>query len=115
MATSGETKVSGKCHIKIVFKPIIFFVKGWLYKWTNFLLGYQKRWFVLSNGELVYFRSQEEIPNTCRGTIALQGAYIQSKDRFKFIVTNEDGTETFNLRASSGTRRIKTNSIVLLY
>jgi hypothetical protein len=32
-------------------------MKGWLYKWTNYLKGYQKRWFVLSNGLLSYYRS----------------------------------------------------------
>lgn len=30
--------------------------KGWLYKWTNYLKGYQKRWFVLQNGLLSYYR-----------------------------------------------------------
>jgi len=30
--------------------------KGWLYKWTNYLRGYQKRWFVLQNGLLSYYR-----------------------------------------------------------
>lgn len=29
---------------------------GWLLKWTNYLKGYQKRWFVLSNGVLSYYR-----------------------------------------------------------
>ncbi|CAB1318420.1 unnamed protein product [Coregonus sp. 'balchen'] len=29
--------------------------KGWLYKWTNYLKGYQRRWFVLSNGLLSYY------------------------------------------------------------
>ncbi|KAF0772287.1 oxysterol-binding protein 1 [Aphis craccivora] len=27
-------------------------MKGWLFKWTNYIKGYQKRWFVLSNGIL---------------------------------------------------------------
>lgn len=31
-------------------------LKGWLSKWTNYLKGYQKRWFVLSNGTLSYYR-----------------------------------------------------------
>ncbi len=31
-------------------------MKGWLQKWTNYLKGYQKRWFVLSNGTLSYYR-----------------------------------------------------------
>uniref|UniRef100_A0ACB8FXT3 Uncharacterized protein n=1 Tax=Sphaerodactylus townsendi TaxID=933632 RepID=A0ACB8FXT3_9SAUR len=29
--------------------------KGWLFKWTNYLKGYQRRWFVLSNGLLSYY------------------------------------------------------------
>lgn len=40
--------------------------KGWLYKWTNYIKGYQKRWFVLSNGLLSYYRYQAEMSHTCR-------------------------------------------------
>lgn len=32
-------------------------MKGWLSKWTNYIKGYQRRWFVLSNGLLSYYRS----------------------------------------------------------
>ncbi|KAL3182613.1 hypothetical protein MRX96_034529 [Rhipicephalus microplus] len=46
-------------------------MKGWLAKWTNYLKGYQKRWFVLSNGLLSYYRNQAEMAHTCRGTISL--------------------------------------------
>uniref|UniRef100_A0A8D3AYH0 Oxysterol-binding protein n=1 Tax=Scophthalmus maximus TaxID=52904 RepID=A0A8D3AYH0_SCOMX len=35
--------------------------KGWLFKWTNYLKGYQRRWFVLSNGLLSYYRTQAEM------------------------------------------------------
>ena len=31
-------------------------MKGWLSKWTNYIKGYQRRWFVLSNGFLSYYR-----------------------------------------------------------
>ena len=31
--------------------------RGWLLKWTNYIKGYWKRWFVLSNGLLSYYRS----------------------------------------------------------
>lgn len=31
-------------------------LKGWLMKWTNYIKGYQKRWFVLNNGFLYYSR-----------------------------------------------------------
>lgn len=30
--------------------------RGWLLKWTNYIKGYQKRWFVLGNGLLSYYR-----------------------------------------------------------
>ena len=36
-------------------------IKGWLYKWTNYIKGYQKRWFVLQNGLLSYYRYIEWI------------------------------------------------------
>jgi hypothetical protein len=31
-------------------------ITGWLYKWVNYIIGYQKRWFVLYNGLLSYYR-----------------------------------------------------------
>lgn len=31
-------------------------MSGFLLKWTNYLKGYQRRWFVLSNGVLSYYR-----------------------------------------------------------
>ncbi|KAH1019049.1 hypothetical protein HUJ05_006714 [Dendroctonus ponderosae] len=35
-------------------------MKGWLFKWTNYLKGYQRRWFVLQNGHLSYYRRNME-------------------------------------------------------
>lgn len=29
---------------------------GWLFKWTNYIKGYQRRWFVLKDGVLSYYR-----------------------------------------------------------
>lgn len=31
-------------------------MKGFLLKWTNYIKGYQRRWFVLSGGVLSYYR-----------------------------------------------------------
>lgn len=36
--------------------PNVDTCRGWLFKWTNYLKGYQRRWFVLSNGLLSYYR-----------------------------------------------------------
>jgi PH domain len=39
--------------------------KGWLFKWTNYLKGYQKRWFVLQNGFLSYYRFLSHFVSVC--------------------------------------------------
>ena len=78
--------------------------KSWLWKWTNYIRGYQKRWFVLDKDTLSYYRSKEEISHSCRGTINLSGAYIETMNRSYFVVRN--GTsQVFHLRASSDTEK----------
>ncbi|XP_068749681.1 oxysterol-binding protein 1-like isoform X2 [Montipora capricornis] len=78
--------------------------RGWLLKWTNYIKGYQKRWFVLSNGLLSYYRSQAEMAHTCRGTINLAGAFIDSEDSCSFVISN-GGTQVFYMRANSEVER----------
>ncbi|KXJ06033.1 oxysterol-binding protein 1 [Exaiptasia diaphana] len=78
--------------------------RGWLLKWTNYIKGYQRRWFVLSNGLLSYYRSQAEMAHTCRGTINLAGAFIDTEDACSFVISN-GGTQVFHLRASSEVER----------
>lgn len=76
--------------------------RGWLYKWTNYLKGYQKRWFVLVNGTLHYYHSQSEVQHMCRGSLPLRGATIQTAgDGVNFMVSNGSGVKTFHLRAAS--------------
>ena len=45
-------------------------------------------------------RSQAEMAHTCRGTINLCNAVIQSEDTLHFVVTN-GGQQTFHLKASN--------------
>ncbi|XP_071946282.1 oxysterol-binding protein 1-like isoform X1 [Antedon mediterranea] len=78
---------------------------GWLYKWTNYLKGYQRRWFSLSDGRLSYYRTQAEVAHTCRGTINLAGAYIDTEDSCNFVISS--GTQTFHLKAGSEVERQK--------
>ncbi|XP_054749296.1 oxysterol-binding protein 1-like [Lytechinus pictus] len=77
--------------------------QGWLYKWTNYIKGYQRRWFVLSNELLSYYRNQAEMSHTCRGTINLAGAYIDTEDSCNFVISS--GAQTFHLKASSEVER----------
>ncbi|KAF5286953.1 hypothetical protein FQR65_LT12412 [Abscondita terminalis] len=99
-------------------------MKGWLFKWTNYLKGYQRRWFVLQNGHLSYFRAeynggvptlsirrrrrfkgtQAEMAHTCRGSISLHGALIHTVDACTFVISN-GGTQTFHIKASSEVER----------
>jgi len=46
-------------------------MQGILWKWTNYLSGWQPRWFVLDYGVLAYYRSQEEVHLGSRGSIKL--------------------------------------------
>ncbi|XP_039188441.1 oxysterol-binding protein 2 isoform X2 [Crotalus tigris] len=77
--------------------------KGWLFKWTNYLKGYQRRWFVLSNGLLSYYRTQAEMAHTCRGTINLSMAHIDTEDSCNILLSN--GGRTYHLKASSEVER----------
>lgn len=52
--TSVGSPVSG-AGVPMVAPPLDSY-KGWLLKWTNYLKGYQRRWFVLGNGLLSYYR-----------------------------------------------------------
>ncbi|XP_063926416.1 oxysterol-binding protein 1 isoform X2 [Zophobas morio] len=100
-------------------------MKGWLFKWTNYLKGYQRRWFVLQNGHLSYYRAennggvptlsirrrrrfkqgnQAEMTHTCRGSISLHGALIYTVDACTFVISN-GGTQTFHIRAASEVER----------
>ncbi|VBB30233.1 unnamed protein product [Acanthocheilonema viteae] len=67
-------------------------VRGTMYKWTNFVYGWQKRYFELENGVLVYYKSEAEKQYGRRGSIALHIARLVESDidfnRFD-VLTND--------------------------
>jgi hypothetical protein len=81
-------------------------VSGYLQKWTNYIKGYQKRWFSLTNGLLSYYRSPNEMEHTCRGTINLANATISSEDLCHFVVSN-GAAQTFHLKAANEVEKQK--------
>ncbi|XP_074177998.1 oxysterol-binding protein 2 isoform X2 [Rhinolophus sinicus] len=97
MPSSGTTS-----SVPGVLLPLDSF-KGWLLKWTNYLKGYQRRWFVLSNGLLSYYRTQGEMAHTCRGTINLSTTHFDTEDSCGIILTS--GARTYHLKASSEVER----------
>jgi hypothetical protein len=70
-----------------------------LLSYLQYLKGYQKRWFVLQAGILSYYRSQDEITHTCRGTIYLESAHLSSNEACHFVISN--GSTVMHLRTST--------------
>lgn len=70
--------------------------RGFLGKWTNFAGGYKTRWFVLENGILSYYHSQDEEGKQSRGSTNLRFAKIRAdnndKHRFEVIADPPSGS-----------------------
>ncbi len=47
-----------------------------LYKWTNYIHGWQERFVILKDGVLSYYKNSTETQYGCRGAIALKEAII---------------------------------------
>lgn len=43
------------------------------------LLGWQTRWFVLENGNLSYYKSQDEVNQGCKGSLKVQACQINGE------------------------------------
>lgn len=97
--TNGSSSISGSNNNGNM--------SGYLFKWTNYLKGYQKRWIFLNNGFLSYYRSPNEMDHTCRGAINLANAHIQQNDDGVSFVVSNGGNQTFHLRAANDQERQK--------
>ena len=53
------------------------YLQGVLCKWTNYIHGWQDRYFILKDGTLSYYRNQADTVNGCRGSIGINGAIIK--------------------------------------
>lgn len=76
-------------------------MKGTLSKWTNYLHGWQERYFVLEEGLLSYFKSELDTQYGCRGSLSLYKTKIalHEFDALRFDIRGHGST--FFLRASS--------------
>jgi len=50
--------------------------RGTLSKWTNYLHGWQDRYFVIADGILSYYKSEFDTNYGCRGSVSVQRATI---------------------------------------
>ncbi|ODQ68312.1 hypothetical protein NADFUDRAFT_44915 [Nadsonia fulvescens var. elongata DSM 6958] len=76
-------------------------MKGYLRKWTNLTTGYKLRWFVLENGILSYYKSQDDAGKSCRGSINMRLAKIRldNSEELKFVVIGK-GSVKYHLKAN---------------
>ncbi|OUT23414.1 hypothetical protein CAS74_001732 [Pichia kudriavzevii] len=88
--------------------------KGFLKKWTNFAGGYKLRWFVLDHhAVLSYYKSPNDMNNTCRGLIHLAHAMLRvnssENTKFEIIIQNpSDGSPVrWHLMANHATEAQK--------
>ncbi|XP_020792880.1 pleckstrin homology domain-containing family A member 8 isoform X1 [Boleophthalmus pectinirostris] len=83
-------------------------MEGMLYKWTNYISGWQPRWFVLEGGTLSYYDSQEDAWKGCKGSIKISVCEIlvHSTDSTRVDLTIP-GEQYFYLRALNAAERQK--------
>uniref|UniRef100_A0A8C6T357 Pleckstrin homology domain-containing family A member 8 n=1 Tax=Neogobius melanostomus TaxID=47308 RepID=A0A8C6T357_9GOBI len=83
-------------------------MEGILHKWTNYISGWQPRWFVLEGGTLSYYDSQEDAWKGCKGSIKVSVCEIQvhSTDSTRVDLTIP-GEQYFYLRAINAAERQK--------
>ncbi|XP_046860058.1 pleckstrin homology domain-containing family A member 8-like isoform X2 [Xenia sp. Carnegie-2017] len=64
------------------------FMEGALWKWTNYVTGWQLRWFVLDHGVLSYYKSQDDVKLGSRGSVKMGCCDVtaQSGDPLKIIL-----------------------------
>ncbi|XP_030344474.1 pleckstrin homology domain-containing family A member 8 isoform X4 [Strigops habroptila] len=83
-------------------------MEGMLYKWTNYLSGWQPRWFLLCGGILSYYDSQEDAWKGCKGSIQMAVCEIQvhpaDNTRMDLIIPGE---QYFYLKARNAVERQK--------
>ncbi|XP_063159905.1 pleckstrin homology domain-containing family A member 8 isoform X2 [Candoia aspera] len=83
-------------------------MEGVLYKWTNYLSGWQPRWFLLAGGVLSYYDSREDAWKGCKGSIQMAVCEIQvhSTDDTRMDVMIP-GEQCFYLKAKDTAERQK--------
>ncbi|KAL4635659.1 pleckstrin homology domain-containing family A member 3 isoform X1 [Arapaima gigas] len=68
-------------------------MEGILYKWTNYITGWQPRWFVLDNGILSYYDSQDDVCKGSKGSIKMSVCEIKvhptDSARLELIIPGE--------------------------
>lgn len=81
-------------------------VTGYLAKWTNYAEGYKRRWFVLEDNSLSYYKNQGEYPVSCRGSTNIEFIRLvpHATDKCRFeVVGTTNASVRYHLRADTVT------------
>uniref|UniRef100_A0A3B3X3A8 PH domain-containing protein n=1 Tax=Poecilia mexicana TaxID=48701 RepID=A0A3B3X3A8_9TELE len=57
-------------------------MEGILYKWTNYMTGWQPRWFVLEDGVISYYDSEDDVAKGSKGSIKMSVCDIKGWSDF---------------------------------
>ena len=57
--------------------------QGRLFKWTNYLHGWQERYVILKHGFLNYYKNEFDIGLGCRGALSVKQALIQVENTYQ--------------------------------
>ena len=74
--------------------------RGNLNKWTNYLHGWQERYFVVGDGIVSYYKSEFDTHYGCRGSISLHKVRILVRPKLSCMNKNNserDGASTINV------------------
>ncbi|CAH8839050.1 unnamed protein product [Trichobilharzia szidati] len=74
-------------------------VSGWLFKWTNLIKGYKKRWFLIQDNLLSYYREPDAVGRHCRGTFDLSNAHICAPEAQTSFILIESSGRKHHLKA----------------
>ncbi|CAD6196008.1 unnamed protein product [Caenorhabditis auriculariae] len=90
--TDEQLEVESKKEDDVLILPKVFYnekdneddvvlpTNGVLKKWTNFVGGWQDRYFEIVGGNLVYYKSKADKTYGCRGSMALKNAVVTPHD-----------------------------------
>ncbi|KAL6102193.1 plekha3 [Pungitius sinensis] len=81
-------------------------MEGILYKWTNYMTGWQPRWFVLEGGVISYYDSEDDVVKGSKGSIKMSVCDIKvhptDTTRLELIIPGE---QHFYVRAVNAAER----------
>ncbi|VDK20587.1 unnamed protein product [Taenia asiatica] len=81
-------------------------MEGMLFKWTNYINGWQQRYFTLRDGILSYYASESDIDTGCKGALKVSACEVvvhpTDACRFEILIPGE---QRFFLKAANSTER----------